>query len=150
MNTEAYLDALEELLDKAWSLPLSNGKCLVDAEQVQELIDQLRSSLPGELRQAKAIVSDRGNIVENAKKEAETIIHSAQERAKVLVSKEEILKEATAQANQILVQTNQKAKEVRQSANDYVEGVMHRLLEVIGQASNEVRMAQQNFRGSKK
>ena len=150
MNTEAYLDALEELLDKAWSLPLSNGKCLVDAEQVQELIDQLRSSLPGELRQAKAIVSDRGNIVENAKKEAETIIHSAQECAKVLVSKEEILKEATAQANQILVQTNQKAKEVRQSANDYVEGVMHRLLEVIGQASNEVRMAQQNFRGSKK
>ena len=58
-------------------MPLSGGKALVDAERVREIVDKIRSSLPQEIRQAKAIVSDRSQIIADAKREAETVVSVA-------------------------------------------------------------------------
>ena len=62
MNIEEILDVLDELLDKAWSLPLTGGRCVVDAERVRELIDDIRLNMPTEIKQAKAIVADRRDV----------------------------------------------------------------------------------------
>ena len=40
------VDMLEELLDRAWNLPLSGGRCVVDAEKVHELVDDIRLDVP--------------------------------------------------------------------------------------------------------
>ena len=50
MNIEEILDVLDELLDKAWSLPLTGGRCVVDAERVRELIDDIRLNMPTEIK----------------------------------------------------------------------------------------------------
>lgn len=42
MSINDVLDSLDELLEKAWSLPLSGGRCVVDADRVLALIDELR------------------------------------------------------------------------------------------------------------
>ena len=73
MNVSSLLDELDEMIDSAWNMPLSGGKALVDAERVREIVDKIRSSLPQEIRQAKAIVSDRSQIIADAKREAETV-----------------------------------------------------------------------------
>ena len=54
MNVSSLLDELDEMIDSAWNMPLSGGKALVDAERVREIVDKIRSSLPQEIRQAKA------------------------------------------------------------------------------------------------
>jgi hypothetical protein len=42
MNIEEILDMLDDLIDKAWGLPLTGGRCVVDAEKVRDLIDDIR------------------------------------------------------------------------------------------------------------
>ena len=71
MNIEEILDLLDELLDRSWNLPLSGGRCVVDAEKVRDLLDDVRLNMPTEIKQAKAIVADRTEILAVARKEAE-------------------------------------------------------------------------------
>ena len=59
MNIEEILDVMDELLDRSWSLPLSGGRCVVDAEKIRDLVDEIRLNLPAEIKQAKGIVSDK-------------------------------------------------------------------------------------------
>lgn len=96
MNVSSLLDELDEMIDSAWNMPLSGGKALVDAERVREIVDKIRSSLPQEIRQAKAIVSDRSQIIADAKREAETVVRVAEERARVMVNQDEIVRQAQA------------------------------------------------------
>ena len=94
MNIDEILDNIEELLDRSWSLPLSGGRCVVDADKVRDLVDDIRLNLPSEIKQARGIVADRSEIIDNAKREAEQIVRKAEDRARALVSEEEVVKAA--------------------------------------------------------
>ena len=94
MPIEEILDQLDELIDRSWSLPLTGGRCVVDADKVRELLDDVRLNLPTEIRQAQSIVADRTAIVDEAKKEAEAIIARAEKRAAALVEEQEIVRVA--------------------------------------------------------
>lgn len=107
MNIDDILDAMDEMLDRAWNLPLTGGRCVVDAEKVRDLIDDIRLNMPAEIKQAKQIVADRTDIISVAKKEAEDIVRKAEEHAKALVEQEEITKQAQARATEILTRTDE-------------------------------------------
>ena len=102
MTVDELLEQIDDMIDKAWSMPLSGGKCLVEADRLRDLIDDIRGNMPSEVRQAKAIVSDRADIISTAKREAEGIIRAAEERARHMVAQEEITKQAQAKASEIL------------------------------------------------
>ena len=91
-------------MEKAFNFPLSGGKCVVDSERVQEIVDDIRLNLPQEIRQARAIVADRGDIIATARQEGEGIVRAAEERARSLVAQEEITKQAQQKATEILSQ----------------------------------------------
>ena len=126
MTTEQLIDKLEDLVDQAWSLPLSGGRSVLDADKVRDILEDLRDSLPQEIRQAKAIVADRSQIINDAKREAETVVRVAEERAKKMINQHEIVKQAQARANDLLTQSQAKAREMRRAANDYVDDLMKR------------------------
>lgn len=113
MNIEEILDMLDELLDRAWNLPLSGGRCVIDAEKVREMVDDIRLNLPDEIKQAKAIVKDRTEILSSAKSEAEAIVRKAEERARVMIAQDEVMKQAQAKATEIVTQAQTKSKEIR-------------------------------------
>ena len=146
MTIDELLEQIDDMVDKAWSLPLSGGKCLVEADRLRDIVDDVRANLPNELRQAKAIVSDRAEIITNAKREAEDIIRKAEERARTLVSHEEVVKQAQAKANEILSQSQQRSREMRKGANDFAEDVLKRTEENLAQHLSEVRQVRQSLR----
>ena len=102
VSVEELLEKIDDMLDRAWNMPLSGGKCLIEAEQLRDILDDIRANLPSEIRQAKAIVNDRTDIVATARKEAESIIRTAEERARSMVSHEEVVRQAQAKAKEIL------------------------------------------------
>lgn len=134
MIFEEILDQLDEIIDAAWALPLSGGKCLVDAEEMRDYVQQLRENLPAEIKNAKAIVQDRTEIIQIAKSEGEGIVCGAEEKARQLVAREEIVRQAEQRAKEILLQAQMKAKEIRKATNEYVE----RLLDSTEESVNEV------------
>lgn len=149
MNVDELLDCIDDMLDKAWGLPLSGGKCFVDAEKVREIIDDIRLNLPQEIKQAKNIVSDRTDIINSARREAEAIIRTAEERARQMVSQEEIVKQAQAKANEILSSAQIKAREMRRAANDFVEDLMRRTDDMLSNNLAELRKARKTLHSPK-
>ncbi len=124
MNVNELLDTIEDMLQESSSMPLTGGKRLVNAEQIQDYLDEIRASLPGELRQAQQIVNDRTQIVETANAQAQVIIKKAEERARVLTGEAEIVKAAQQRAAEILSAAQGEARTVRQTVTDYCENML--------------------------
>ena len=148
MNIEDILDGLDELLDRAWSLPLSGGRCVVDAEKVRDLIDDIRLNLPTEIKQAKAIVNDRSEIISIAKRESETIVRKAEERARALIAQEEVVKQAQTRAAEITQQAQQKAREMRTAAQEFSDGMLKQAEEALFKSINEIKSTRQALRAA--
>jgi len=150
MTMEELLDQIDDMIDKAWSLPLSGGKCLVEADRLRDIIDDIRANMPVEIRQAKAIVSDRGDIIATAKREAEGIVRTAEERARLMVNREEVVQQATQKANEIVSSAQQKAREMRRGIGDFTEDILKKTEETLARQLTEVRSARQALRGAGK
>ena len=124
MTVEELLEQIDDMLDKAWSFPLSGGKCMVEAERLRNIVDDIRGNMPSEIRQAKAIVADRADIIATAKREAEGIVRNAEERARRLVAQEEVVKQAQQKADEMLGQVQMKTREMRRGANDFASAAL--------------------------
>lgn len=147
MSIEEILDLLDELLERAWGLPLSGGRIVVDAERVAELINDMRLNMPTEVKQAKAIVADRQDIITTARNEAATIISRAEDRARAMVAEEQIYKQAEQKATELLSQAQQNTREMRRATQEYVQGIMRSTEEFLGAKLMEVRNAHQTIKG---
>lgn len=149
-NIDDILEQLDDMLDAAWAMPLSGGKIVVDGEKIRDMMDDIRANLPSEIRQAKAIVADRTDIVNTAKKEAETIIRNAEERRNQILSHEEIVVQAQERANEIQAQTQKRAREMRRTAQEFTEDILRRTEETLAQQVSQVRQARVSLRSNNK
>lgn len=146
VSIEELLEKIDDMIDKAWSMPLSGGKCLVEADALRDILDDIRGNLPSEIRQAKAIVADRADIITTARQEAESIIRSAEERQRSMVSREEVVLQAQAKANEILTKTQKRTKEMRKSAQDFTENLLKKTEDTLAAQLVEIRQAKQAVR----
>lgn len=149
MSVEHLLDQLDEMVDNAATLPLSN-KILIDGEKLRRLLEDIRLDMPKDVQSARAIVTDRTSIIENARKEAEGIVRQAEERARTMIAKDTITQQAQEKANDLLAQTRVKAGEIRKAANEYVDDLMQRTDESIALSLSELRKARQSIKSSQK
>lgn len=150
MRVEELINELQDMIGDAKVLPLSGGKVIVESEKIYDLLDELQDTLPAEVRQAKNIVADRGQIISEAKKEAEDIIRAAEERKKQMIEQSEVMREAKAEAAELLNDVKAKASEMRKAANDYVENIMKKTDDAITAQLTELRKTRQNLRITKK
>lgn len=149
MCIEEILEAMDDELDRSKNIPLTGGRSLIDVEQFRELVKQVRLNLPGEIKQAQALVNDRRVIINDAKAEAESIIRKAEEKAKVMVSEEVITKQAQQRAHEILTAAQTKSKEIRNATNDYVENMLSRVDELLAGNLTDVRKTRAALKGTK-
>jgi F0F1-type ATP synthase membrane subunit b/b' len=147
MNVDEILETIEEMLDKAVQVPFSGKKCLVDVEKLREWIDEIRLNLPSEIKQARNLVNDRKIILNDAKAEADSIIKKAEEKARNLVSQQEITRQAQEKANEIMANAQTKSKELRNTTNDYVDNMLSNLEELLSKDLIEIKKARSALKG---
>ena len=82
MDLLELIDELEDIVDKGVSVPLS-GRCLLDKDELMEIIEDIKLKLPDDLKQAKWIKSERDRILAEAKAEADKIIKTADRKSNV-------------------------------------------------------------------
>lgn len=148
MRVEEILEELEELVKDAWSLPLTGGKGFINVERVSELINEIRDELPNELRQAKAIIADRSQIITEAKGEAEMIVASAEKKAKFMVERDEIVKQAQKRAEEVLMDSKIKSREMKQATNEYIDETIKRVDETLTDAVAALRKTRQSLKSN--
>lgn len=146
MNIDEVLNRLDDTIEEAWTLPLSKGRRVVDAEKVQDLIDDIRLNMPGELKQARAIVADRQEIIQSAKQEADGILQKARERAAKLMEENEIAKEAKELSDQLILTSQNNARAIKKNASEYTERVLKIAEEQLIESVNGLRKAMGELR----
>ena len=137
MNMDDLIEQLDEVLDGGMKLP--GKRVIVDIEKVRAIVDDMRMTMPTEIKQAKGIVADRADILNNAKREAGGIIRAAEERQKAMVAEEEITKLAQAKAGEILAAAQKKGRDMRKAAQDFVDDLMTRADEQLTANLNKVK-----------
>ena len=149
MNIDDLLDLMDETLEDAFTVPLT-GKRMVDVEKLRDIIDDIRLNLPTEIRQAKAIVKDRADIVEGARKEADAVVKKAEERAKIIVSEQEIVKQSQARAVEIVQSAQMHSKETRNSVATYCENILRQTEEQLLKSCQDVKQVRASVRQKEK
>lgn len=137
MTLDELLEQFDEALDSGFKIP--GKKTVVDVEKLRAVVDEIRLNIPAEIKQAKGIVADRADIITNAKREADSIVRSAEERAKAMAAQEEIVKLAQQKAAEIIATAQTKSREMRKAAQDFVDDVMRRADEGMTANLGEVR-----------
>lgn len=148
MNVEELLDELYDMVEKAWNFPLSRGRAMLDVEEVKDILEEIREAMPQEIRQAKAIVADRTQIISDAKREAETIVRVAEERARAMVNQDEIVKQAQQKANEMLAQAQSRFRKMQKACNVYIDDLMQRTDEGLTANLAELRKTRQEIKAS--
>ena len=143
MNIDDNLNYLDELLDRAATVPFSTKKVVVELEAVRDCINDIRVNLPQDIKQAQLIVKDRKSIMEQAKNEEERIIRQAEERAKQITSNNEITIQAKQRAVEIITQAQDKSKEIRNATNEYIENVLNQAEQVLASNLADLRKTRQ-------
>ncbi len=146
VSLETLLENLEEILEEGMSVPLSGGKRMVDVDAARDIIDDIRRNMPQEILQAKAIVQDRAQIMAKAKKEAEDMVRTAEERARNLIDKNEIVRQAEAKAKTIMSEANQQATRLRTSVTKYCDGMLANTQDQLQKSFSEIKIIRDNLK----
>ncbi|HEY4687060.1 MAG TPA: hypothetical protein VIH20_02485 [Candidatus Subteraquimicrobiales bacterium] len=146
MDVMALIDRLEDLVATARKVPFGS-MVLLSEQKLYEVIDEMRSSLPEELKQARWIVKERQEMVNEAEKEANRITGEAKEKAKDLAAESEIVKQAEEQAAEILDSARSREREIRLGAEDYADEMLANLEVNLGKLLTAVQRGRDRLQG---
>lgn len=137
MDVHAKLDELTALIDNARAMPMS-ASCVVNRGEVLAHLDELRALLPTEFDEARRVLDDKGAVIAEGHAEAEQILEAAKAERARLISRTEVMREATKEAEQTRAAANADAERMRHEIDDYVDSklanfevVLHKTLQAV-------------------
>ncbi len=120
MDILHLIDRLEELVAEARRMPIGQG-VVVDRRRLLELVDQMRSTVPWEVKEADRIVKEKEDIVEEARREGEGIIHRAEIEAQEKLDETAILQAAEREAAAVLARADERQQRMLEEAQQQVQ-----------------------------
>ena len=126
MDVLVLIDALDDLVHNAKPIPLTD-QVRVDREGIYGILDQIRATIPEEIKQARWIVKERQEMLAESTREAERIATQARERQERLVSDDEVSKQAERAAEVIIEDARGRERELLLGAEDYADEILNTL-----------------------
>jgi F0F1-type ATP synthase membrane subunit b/b' len=120
---------------------------MVDRDSAFDVIDQMRQTIPEELKQARWIVKERQAMLDEARSESDRIVKQAQEEAEKMTSEEEVLKRAEQRGTEIMEDARRREREIRLGAEDYADDVLASLEENLGRLLEAVQRGRSQLQG---
>ncbi|MGD0248019.1 MAG: ATPase [Candidatus Limnocylindrales bacterium] len=117
------VERLEALVANGRRLPFSEN-VIVNQDDALEYIDQLRVTIPEEVKSARRVTNEVERLLEQAREEAEQILARAQEQATYLIEERELTRQAEELSHEIIRQAQLEAEEVKRGADDYASEVL--------------------------
>ena len=126
MNIHEAIDRLEYLIGHSRQIPLTRT-VVIDQEEALACIDDLRLSLPDEIKQARWTLQEQQRLLSEAQAEAARTVGKAGERAQTMIGQHELVKRAEKQADAMLKEAGLRAEETRRASDRYAWEVMQNL-----------------------
>ena len=161
MDLASRIQQLEDMVREAKSMPLSSS-ALLNRDEVLELIEQMKDSLPDEVKQARWIVKDREELLAKARRDAEAMVEQGRQEQLRLASHEAVVQRSHEEAARIVSEAEDEARKLKLEAEDYVdaklaqlEGALQKILEdmiatngSLSRVIDQVQAGREKLRGS--
>lgn len=138
MDILHLVDRLEELFNESRPIWFTHS-VMVDEDRMLDLIDQMRVSIPEEIKKAQQILAQRDRILAQAQEEANRTIQLAREKAEQMIERDAIIQAAHARAEQIIQQARLETETTKHDADEYVLESLSRLEVELEKMLNQVR-----------
>jgi vacuolar-type H+-ATPase subunit H len=146
MDVLVLIDKLDDLIHNARTVPLTDS-VMIDREEIYEILDQMRSTIPEEIKQARWIVKERQEMLAEAKTESERLVAEANEKAARLASEEDVVRLAEKQAKEIIDEAREREREIRLGAEDYADEMLANLEVNLGKLLTAVQRGRDRLQG---
>ncbi len=156
---EQIIEEIEEYIDGCKYQALSSSKIVVNKEQLEELLNELRTKTPEEIKRYQKIISNKEAILADAQAKADSIIEKAQVKTDELVSEHQIMQQAYAQANEVVMIATKQAQEIldnatndanniRMGAMQYTDDILRNLENTISHAMDSSKARYEAYMSS--
>ncbi len=150
---EQLIEEIEEYIDGCKTSPFSNKNILVNREEIEEMLVELRLRVPDEIKQYQRVISNQEAIMNDAHAQADALLEETRNRTDEMVSEHEVTQAAYAAASQIIDDANVQAQAIldsavndanaiRQGAIQYTDDMLNRVQNII---ASTVDAAQNRF-----
>lgn len=119
MDILHLVDRLEELFNESRPIPMTHN-VIVDEDRMLDLIDQMRVTIPEEVKRAQQVLTQRDRILAQAQEEANRTLELARQKSEQLVERDSVVQAAQARAEELKNRAEQEANQTRREADNYV------------------------------
>lgn len=156
---EQLISEIEEYIEGCKFQALSNTKILVNKEELEELLVELRLRVPEEIKKYQKIISNQDIILSEAKSQADAMLAEANQHTNELVNEHEIMQRAYANADLIIEDAQMQASgiidgaindanSIRQSAMNYTDEMLQSLEAIIAHSLNDTKIQMDSLLGT--
>jgi hypothetical protein len=138
MDILHLVDRLEELFNQSRPIPLTHS-VIVDEDKFLDLIDQMRISIPEEVKKAQQVFTQKDRVMAQAQEEANRTVQLARDKADQLMEKDMVVQESSRRANQIVEQARMDAEGIKDGADKYAHDRLLELEMQLEHIMNQVR-----------
>lgn len=156
---EQLIDEIEEYIESCKPKFMSNSEIIVNKDEMDELIRELRMKTPDEIKRYQKIISNKEAILNDARAKAEALIAEATVHTNELINEHEIMQQAYAQANEVVTMASKQAQDildnatieannVRTAAMQYMDDMLAHLENIIVSSVQSANTNYENLIGS--
>jgi len=146
LDIMALIDKMEDLVSEGKKVPLTSS-VMVNELKIYDIIDEIRASFPDEIKQARWIVKERQEMLDEAEKEANKLVEEANHRAETIAAETEIVKKAEEQADDLMDKAAVHEREIRLGAEDYADEMLANLEVNLGKLLSAVQRGRDRLQG---
>ncbi len=156
---EQLIDEIEEYIESCKPKFMSNTEIIVNKEEMDEFLRELRMKTPDEIKRYQKIISNKEAILNDARAKAEALINEATVHTNELINEHEIMQQAYAQANEVVTMASAQAQEildnatieansVRGAAMQYMDDMLAHLEDIIASSIQSATSNYENLIGT--
>lgn len=147
MDILHLVDRLEELFNNSRAIPLTHN-VIVDEDKFLDIIDQMRISVPEEVKKAQEVFTKKDRVMAQAQEEANRTLQLARDKAGELTEREVLVTDAKRRADQIIDQARVEAENIKAGADKYAQesltNLEHAMEQLLIQVRNGVQLLEQS------
>ena len=156
---EEISEEIEDYIDSCKPSAFSSSKIVVNRDELEGLLEELRTKTPDEIKRYQKIISNKEAILADAQSKADAIIAQAQIQTNELVSEHQIMQQAYAQANEVVMIATKNAQEmldkatedannIRLSAISYTDDLLKKIEDVLVSSMDTTRARTDSYLAS--
>ena len=134
---EQLIDEIEEYIEGCKPKFMSSTEIIVNKDEIDELLRELRMKTPDEIKRYQKIISNKEAILNDAKAKAEALINEHEIMQQAYAQANEVVTMASKQAQEILDNATIEANNVKSAAMQYMDDMLAHLENIISSSTQQ-------------